>query len=379
VPHDVVAEYGELACLCRLREESALDRPLLVDAFLHHGSRAEADARRQTLRMFCELADQSESSRVDASSFRRLIYYGADHPADDRASSAIFVPPEPLLRTARKWRLYQVREYFNASVNEMWRRLSCWGVARNGDIYPVPMDEVLASISEIDFVGFAESVDVDLPASGLDVNSPYRNLLDWVMTVGGVTGQLDDRWDLDCDLTEDQIIEWLGDKQRKAEHGPDILAAALTLATFVAARLWQPELALIEPADWFPVREGGQDRLGLQRFIDALRTRVSEDATIGEVARWLTLDYVIKQHERVATAKLLTTGDTFRFRREAGRLRFFQKDASSAMNDSRFNALATVVYELGWTGNLYVEDHGLTEEGELLRVEGDLPVSGAFS
>ena len=377
VPYEVAVEYGELACFCRLREDSALDRLLLVDAFLHHGGPVEVEARRQTLRMFCELAAQSESSPVGASSFRRLVYYGADHAVEGNALGATFVPPAPLVRTARKWRLYQAREYFNAAVNEMWRRLSYWGLARDGDIYPVPTADLIASIDTIDFEGFAESVGVDLPSNGLTAETPYRDLLEWVMAVGGVTGQIDDRWGLDCDLTEDRIIEWLYGRQA-TDHGPDILAAALTLATFVAARLWPPELALIEPADWFPVLEGGRDRLGLQRFINALRTRVDANATIGEVAHWLTLDYVIAQHERVATAKLATTGDTFRFRREAGRLRFFSKDAQVGMNDSRFNALATFVYELGWSGYLYVEHHGLTEEGELLRIDGDLPASGAF-
>jgi hypothetical protein len=379
VPYEVAAEYGGLACFCRLRDESAFDRPLLVDAFLHHGSPGEAEARRQTLRIFCELAAQTESSQVDESSFRRLIYYGTDYPAEENSPGATFVPPAPLVRTARKWRLYQAREYFNVSINEMWRRLSCWGLARDGEVYPVPMAEINASVDAIDFEGFAESVGVELPPERLTVDSPYRDLLDWVITVGGVTGQLDDRWDLDCDLTEDRITEWLGQRHSAIDHGPDVLAASLTLATFVAARLWPPELALIEPADWFPVLAGGRDRLSLQRFVDALRSRVDSEATIGEVARWLTLDYVIEQHERVASAKLPTTGDTFRFRREAGRLRFFRKDAGAGMNNSRFNALATFVYELDWSGYLYVEDHGLTEEGELLRMNGDLPVSGEFS
>jgi hypothetical protein len=379
VPHEVVAEYGELACFCRLRDESALDRPVLVDAFLHHGNPAEAEGRRQTLRMFCELATQTKTVAVDAASFRRLIYYGADHAAEVDESGAAFVPPEPLVRTARKWRLYQAREYFNASLNEMWRRLSDWGLDREGDIYPVPKADILESIDAIDFNGFAESVGVDLPANGFTAESPYQELLEWVMSVGGVTGQLDDRWELDRDLTEDRIIEWLGYGQSTTDNGPDVLAATLTLVTFVAARLWPSELPLLEPDDWFPVVEGGRDRLGMQRFINTLRERVDAGETIGEIARWLTLDYVIAQHERVATAKLSTTGDTFRFRQEAGRLRFFSKDAKVGMNDSRFNALATFVYELGWCGYLYVEDHGLTKEGELLRADGDLPISGAFN
>lgn len=378
VPYDVAAEYGELACFCRLRDDSALDRPLLVDAFLHHGSTIEAEARRDTLRMFCELADQSESTPVDAAAFRRLVYYGADHAAEGNAVGATFVPPAPLVRTARRWRLYQAREYFNAAINEMWRRLSYWGLAHDGDIYPIPKADLVASIDEIDFEGFTESIRVGLPPGGLTADTPYRDLFAWVMAVGSVTGRLDDRWDLDCDLTEDRIIEWLDYGRRPTGHGPDMLAAALTLATLVAARLWSLGLGLVEPADWFPILAGGPDRLGLQRFIDALRTRIDANETIGDIARWLTLEYVIAQHERVATAKLLSTGDTFRFRREAGRLRFFPKDVQVGMNDSRFNALATFVYELGWSGYLYGEHHGLTEEGELLRVDGDLPTSGAF-
>jgi hypothetical protein len=148
--------------------------------------------------------------------------------------------------------------------------------------------------------------------------------------------------------------------------------------TFVAARLWRTELAFVEPEDWFPVVEGGRERLGMQRFLAQLRDRVDAGASVGEVTGWLTMEYVVSQHERVATAKLATTGDTFRFRREASRLRFFEKDAIVGMNDSRFNALSTFLFELGWSGYLYEPDHGLSEEGELMRAEGNLPATGAF-
>lgn len=377
VPYTVAAEYGEHGCLCRLREDAALDRPLLVDAFLHRGNPTDATSRRDTLRFMCELTAQTAASPIDQASFRRLIYFGADY-GDDEADGPTFVPNDAIERTARRWRLYQAREYFNASINEMWRRLSCWGLQRDGDLFPIPMAEVLKSIDELDFATFAASIDVKLPKGGINASSPFEQLLEWVTSIGAVTGELDDRWDLDAALTEDWIIEWLAYGRMSTEAGPEILAAALTLITFVAARLWPPELALIEPADWFPVVEGGRERLGMQRFLSDLRTRVDAGATVGEVARWLTLDYVISQHERVATAKLATTGDTFRFRREAGRLRFFPKDAQVGMNDSRFNALATFLFELGWSGYLYEPDHAVSSEGETIRANGDLPPSGAF-
>lgn len=377
VPYDVVAKYGDAACFCRLREPTAADRPLLADAFLHRGNPTESAGRRETLRFMCELAAQTAEAPVDQSAFRRLVYFGADHN-DVEAEGATFEPNKSTLRAARRWRLYQCREYFNASINEMWRRLTYWGLERDGDLFPVPMSEVRESLDHIDFDGLASSMEVALPDAGLGAESRFEELLDWVTQVGRVTGELDDRWALDAELTEDDLVTWLDYGRFTTEPGADHLAAALALVAFVAARLWRSELALVEPEDWFPVVEGGRERLGMQRFLTQLRERVAAETTVGEVTEWLTMEYVVSQHERVATAKLATTGDTFRFRREAGRLRFFEKDAIVGMNDSRFNALATFLFELGWSGYLYEPDHGLSAEGELLRADGDLPVTGAF-
>lgn len=378
VPHDVVAEYGQRACFCRLREPDAHDRPLLVDAFLHLGKPEEVAARRRTLRFMCELSAQSAAAPVDESSFRRLIYFGADY-GHDGTDGPTFVPTEPTLRTARRWRLYQAREYFNASLNEMWRRLIHWGLERSGDHSPVPMAEVLGSLDTIDFTSFATSIGVGLPDAGLSASSPFDEVLLWVKNTGAVSGELDDRWDLGAELTEDAIIEWLNYGRASTEAGSDRLAAALTLVTFVAARLWSAELVLKEPADWFPVQAGGRERLGMHRFLGELRDIANDGGTVRDVAEWLTRDYVIAQHERVATAKLSTTGDTFRFRREAGRLRFFTKPVQVGMNDSRFNALSTFLFELGWCGYMERTGHDLSDEGEEVRLRGDLQPKGAFN
>ena len=378
VPRDVAAEYGERACFCRLREQAAHDRPLLVDAFLHRGNPDEATARRQTLRFMCELSAQSAAAPVDEDSFRRLIYFGADH-GHDGVEGSTFAPTDSTLRTARRWRLYQARDYFNAAINDMWRRLIYWGLERDGDRVPLPMAELRESLDDIDFASFASSLGVGLPGGGLSADSSYSELLEWVTSIGGVSGQLDDRWDLGAELTEDAIVECLGSRVSLTESGPDRLAAALALLSLVAARLWRAELALAAPDDWFLVRAGGHERLGMQNFLNQLRDRVADGATVRDVAEWLTLDYVVSQHERVATAKLSTTGDTFRFRREAGRLRFFSKNAEVRRNDSRFNALATFLFELGWSGHLYEADHNLTEEGEEIRRAGDLEPTGAFN
>lgn len=260
----------------------------------------------------------------------------------------------------------------------MWRRLTCWGLEHEGDLYPIPMKDVLNAL-DVDFDALASALEVDLPASGLGLGSPFADLLAWLSSSAQVTGDLDGPWDLAASITEDLLVDYLDYGRLDVnETGADRLAAAIALLTLVAARLWRPELGLEAPADWFPVVEGQQERLGMQRFLKALRGRVADGQTIGQVVTWLHLEYVIEQHERVANAKLRTTGDTYRFRREAGRLRFFSKETRVGMNDSRFNANATVIYELGLAGYLYDEGHPLSEEGEALRADGDLPTTGVF-
>jgi hypothetical protein len=128
--------------------------------------------------------------------------------------------------------------------------------------------------------------------------------------------------------------------------------------------------------DWFVVTAGDADRLSMQGFLDQLAARTQRGATVGDLARWLTVDYVIEQHERVANLKLPSTGDTYRFRREAGRLRFFDKPVALRMNDSRFHALSTVLFELDWTGHLPAAQHGLTPAGVQVREHGDMPAVG---
>ncbi|WP_421121680.1 hypothetical protein ACE2AJ_09795 [Aquihabitans daechungensis] len=237
VPHDVAFEYAERACLCRLREPTATDRALLADVFLHRGDPTSAVQRRETLRFLCELTAQASDEPIDERAFRRLVYYRADY-GDEETTGPAYEPTAETLRAARRWRLYQAREYYNAALNEMWRRLTYWGLAREGDAYPVLMKEVLASIGEVDPNSFARSIGVDPPDPPIDADSPFTALLDWVKEVGDITGGLDDRWDVEAPLTEDSIIDWLRYGRSSSETGADVLAGALTLITFIAARLW---------------------------------------------------------------------------------------------------------------------------------------------
>lgn len=363
VPAGVVLEYIREACLCQLQADAAPDRPLLRDAFLHGGSPADAGRRRETMRFLLDLADQTEGHAIDEDRYRQLAYYRAD------SGGATWAPRDVNARAARRWRLYQAREYYAFALNRLWRYLAEWGqsqIAFSGDAVPAAgwwthVDDAL------DFGPLAETLGVD--SAGLGAHSALADLTDWAARAAVVApGMLDDPWDVTAVATEHALYRW-SDRSKD----PAVIPAALVILALVAARIGAPATQAAYPADWDICLDGGISRLALSRFFVQWRRQQMAGRTLGETARWLIGDYVIRQHERVALAKLAQNGDTFRFRRHGDQLRFFEAETRARMSSSRFQALATTIHELGFTGSLFTEGHALTADGRRLLDDGDLP------
>jgi hypothetical protein len=155
----------------------------------------------------------------------------------------------------------------------------------------------------------------------------------WGEEVANVAGSLDDGWDIQTPLHEHELYWW----SRRSGSEPTTLPGMAVLLLLVAARLGSPATAADYAMDWDLVTEGGVARLGMSRFFMQLRRQQMAQDSIGALLGWLYRDYVIRQHQQVAVTKL--PDDTFRFRRDGDRLRFFQHHAEAGMNNSRFEAL----------------------------------------
>ncbi|HZT65152.1 MAG TPA: hypothetical protein VFA11_05120 [Acidimicrobiales bacterium] len=362
VPAEVVAEYIRAGCLCQLRTPTAPDRALLQDVFLHAGGAHDSAQRRSTMRMFLDLAEQTAGHELSEDRFRRLTYFHSTGP-----DGAAWEPAPPNVRTARRWRLYQAREYYAYALNRMWRYLAEWGIGQvpmSGDVVPIArwwdfVDHAL------DFAPLAAALEVD--DSRLDATSTVAELAQWASTSGNVAGGLDDSWDVAAPVTEHRLYRWAD----SAGDDPAVVPGALTLLALVACRVGSRRNELAFGEDWDICRDGGVSRLALSRFFNQWRDR--QHLSLSEAARWVLGDYVIRQHERVAVAKLAQNGDTFRFRRQGDYLRFYDAFAPARMSNSRFQALATTVYELGFVDSLYGATHTLTDAGRRLLADGDLP------
>jgi hypothetical protein len=358
VPIDVIREYIRQACLCQLQTLQSPDRPLLLDVFLHGGN--ESEARRDTLRLLLDIADQSQGYVVDEDTFRQLLYFR------EAEGGVKYTPQDGVLDAYRRWRLYQAREYYAFALNALWYYLCDWGLAAGGDIRPIPLSRFWQHLeAALDFERLAMRMGV--PGPDLRANSSFRGLLTWLQgLVNASASPFDLACRLDAPIHEHRLYK-LALEDRAA---PEVMVAGMiTILALIFLRFGRKELWL--RLEWAVSRMGADGRLSVDGFVLAMHRRLrSGDITIEEIARWLYANYEILQHQLIATSKL--PDNTFRFRREGNQLRFYNLPNSLGFMNSRFEALSTTLHELGLCGDIRQPDHPLTFDGQQLLIEGDL-------
>lgn len=360
VPIEVIEGYITKACLCQLQTAAAPDRDIVRDIFLHAIDEPSALPRRETFRLFLDIADQTDGTAITQDTFRQLLFFG------ETEDGAEYQPSDAVASTYKKWRLYQAREYYAFSLNALWCYLCDWGVSKGGDSRPLALDSFWTHLAQtVDLDSLADRLDADAP--GLTMESPFDHLLEWISETDEV--ESDERFDdvagRNSPLNEHDLYRAVRESRHEATFAA---GGALAILALIHLRFSEPETWL-EP-EWMISRLGGEGRLSLHGFLRELRDRLAGQPTIIEVLRWVIEDYVITQHLLVASSKL--PENTFRFQREGSRLRFYVLDNALGFNDSRFEAISTTLRELGFCGTLSDEQHPLTDEGVVLLDKGDL-------
>ena len=361
VDRDRLVEFAATGCLCQLRGLSAPDLPLLQDLFAHAGIGSEPNARRATLRLILDLSQVQQSEGITQDAFRQLIYFR-------QIQGETFQPQPDLLEVARRWRLYQAREYFSFALNRLFAWVVRVGQDESDDgLVVVALDRLWKRIDEaLDGQEFSTERNLGGAAvTGATLASSFAELL--AMDVGIEAG-VDSEWPRHATLDEHALYEWCNNTTDDGET----LVAMLAIVLLIYRRLGTPMRVADLLSDQQFLAEGGSLRVGMARFFAQLGRKLMTGDSVSDLARWIISDFVIVQHERVATAKL--PDDTFRVRRVGGHLKFFMQDAPAVFNDSRFNALSTTAHELGLVSTLRLPHRDLTQAGERLLLTGDLPV-----
>lgn len=365
VSRAALMEFARKACLCQLRAGSQ-DLPLLQDLFLHSGTTEETSSRSETLRMLLDLSACAPTEPIGQDEYRQLIYFRD-------LNGSLYIPRPELIDVARRWRVYQGREYFAYAFNRLLRWASRRGLAAtDGGLTPLPIRK-LWEVVDAALDDSVHDADMDLALREISSTTKVNDVVAYLRAELPVGQTADQVWARRDDLDEHAL--YYACRYYDEDDG-STLVALLCLILLVRERFGLPNRALEYADEQDLVAEGGSLRIGMTRFMTLLNRRMLTDPTLGELARWIIEDFVIVQHERVATAKL--PEDTYRVRRVGDALRFFAQEAPAVFNDSRFNALSTTVHELGWVSTFREPHRKLTPAGRQLLRDGDMP-TGALT
>lgn len=154
----LIEDFAESGCLCRLSRFPE-EREALTNAFFRFDvNDANAVKRLASLCFFLDIIDQSQDAPLDTASMREVIYfwsYGADHA---------YVPDGNLLSPAKRWRVFQLRQYYVFAIECLWALF----LAKIHNSYFTPDEYLDWLFSEMNLNVVGERFGVSFPASAPD-------------------------------------------------------------------------------------------------------------------------------------------------------------------------------------------------------------------
>jgi hypothetical protein len=319
VPTAALRELAVAACLCRLPEHPG-ERQLLYEAFFVSQAPSLADACEQRRRGFAlflrELGRDGGVSDSDGA-FRAAIWADFEQMLAAREEQA----SQALANTLAQWAALVAKEYLQEALYTLW-----WDFCRRGPAAQ-PDDGFTAAALDA-LIGAGVSPAATITGDGFvaltyEPGMPTRRFAEQVAgATAGVPLEALRRWAVE------------------AGEAP----AALVLLFATIARL--PDVTRA-PAGWEQIGTQRSERQpGLLRFWRYLERHLEEDPTVAVTLVWMVRHFVIAAHEHAAYSKL--PDFTFRFRHEAGRLRFSPLDPGRYRPaDMRREAMSSLGEDLG--------------------------------
>lgn len=326
----------------------------MVDAFFRFDvNDADTVKRLASLCFFLDIIDQAKGAPPDAASLRAVVYfwsYGTDHA---------YVPEGNMLSPAKRWRVFQLRQYYVFALESLWTLF----LARIHERYATP-DEYLGWLfSELDLGALGERFGVSMPTP-----RPDR------LTLGDLQEAVeaactDARFGPGPAAMEGQLNEHaLYLMLDRAPLDPDANVWAGTALLMLAlihrrCRDWRGDVG------WdYAAGSQGSDQLAIEGYLRQVERAIGEGWTVAE---WLSRFYqrhLWLRHRRVVLQKMASRRvDPSLFTWDEGR--FYGVDVDwPKMNGPRFRSVLQIMEDLQLIrpGDADQETYALLPEGERL-------------
>lgn len=339
IPLDVLVEYARVACLCQLRERPA-ERDAVHDALfgedpdlaftapnpVGHSVGGTAEPEKED----AAVAPGATVTQRRRSVAHYLTLIAADPRVVDNEGAyreALWSPPAYRSpeheRVAGQWAGLVAKDVWQDALCSIWSEFCRTGLSASltGQARGLTWDQVRSIAREM--VGGPPAMANDLATADLVSQ-----------TAGG------DLTLPDMDVpVNDAPLEALRAATDKIDSATSGLVVILELHRRAAMRT-DPGWALASA-----VRSGWQPSLAT--VLDALSTHLSQAPTVADTLWWIVHRFVISVHERIAYSKL--PENTFRFRWEDGRVRFYNNGIGRfPLAAIRNEPLSLLTWDLGF-------------------------------
>lgn len=332
---EVLRDYAEVACLCRLPHFNE-ERDAVHDAFFQSDPRAEDaqihrnpgvnDGEERAVHPTLEKSGDSVVQRCR--SFAHFLSLVRTDPAvvDDESAyrEALWSPPAPQSAgealVAGHWSALIAKDIWQEAICSVWSDFCRSGLARTR--------ELGRGMTALETEELARSLVTGMPE--LDPDTKTASLAEDLATDriefdGGIrpsqlTLESLRRWAVSTDTATAGLILILELDRRAASHHGQGWNSASHLRS-----VWQPSVASV---------------------LNALKAEMSGNASTSDTVWWLVEQFVLPVHERIAYSKLPEF--TFRFRWEEGLLCFFDQGIGRfPLAAIRWRAFASLSHDLG--------------------------------
>ena len=331
VPVSALREFAERACLCRLGAFPDEQRLLREALFETPAGQAEVverdfDQRRRSFALFLRELEGAPEVRGSNAAFRHAIW-------EDFAGEP--TGTEALMQTRAQWGSLVAKEYLQEAISCVFAPFWRLGLGTQ-DAEGLTADELDALI-----------VGPLLGQGPLTIGETHVSY-DGQLPTSTVSAAVEEA---SAALSLEGLRAWA--------IAEETAIAGLALALALVARLPDRETA---PSEWVRIGLQHSDRQpALLGFVYLLEQHLDEQPTLAETLRWFTRRLVIAAHEQIAYSKL--PDFTFRFRWEAGRLRFYPiGEGRFELADMRRASMSTLSEDIGlWKDD--ADSAALTEQG----------------
>ncbi len=340
LPAEVLDEYADAACLCRLRDQLD-ERAAVHDALFgsdpldgmkpaESGDEGKPAGVGEASPAGAVVAEQGVvQRRRSVGHYLTLVDADPDVVGSEaRYREALWSPPEPRSSgqgvVAGQWAALVAKDVWQEAICSVWSEFCRVGLAWTRDLgRGLTWDEVhavAASLTsgppELDTLSSTSSLAASLVAGTLTIRDVYGAEVDVASAEMEDLRQLADG----LDTAASGLVVFLELARRmESRSGP-----GWEQAVHIASG-WQPSIAAV---------------------VASLRSHLDGSPAVAETLWWMVSRFVIPVHERIAYSKLPEF--TFRFRWEDGLLRFYDHGLGRfPLAAIRYEPLASLTWDLG--------------------------------